>query len=306
MEPHPCDDLPALLQHVLADPAASRRRADRQQLTAFREYIRHCELEWEGWCVRRGRRRTAHVLALFLPGNVTFLMLGEPLGPQQTDDQCRLTAWVTQRLVARRPYYLQSLAEPQAVGRQAALAAAGFRRLTDLQYMQRGVLGPEPGAMFAAPPRGAPPIEWRSYEPQARADFLDVLEQTGRDSQDCPELNSLRPVEATFESHRAAGRFDPRCWELALVEGHPVGCVLSAGVVGTPLSEVVYVGVVPGWRRRGLGRALLARSRHHARVLGAAGQIIVYDVRNAPARQLYERVGFVPLTLYQAWVRSPG
>lgn len=61
----------------------------------------------------------------------------------------------------------------------------------------------------------------------------------------------------------------------------------------TPYFLVVDIALVSGWRGRGIGHALLEWAKEQARQAGAAGVDLHVDERNAGARRLYARIGFV-------------
>jgi len=67
-----------------------------------------------------------------------------------------------------------------------------------------------------------------------------------------------------------------------------VPCVLYA----EPYAELTELYVVPEFRRRGLGRALIAFAEQLAQARGAAGLIIMTGVGNAAAQALYRAAGY--------------
>jgi ribosomal protein S18 acetylase RimI-like enzyme len=125
---------------------------------------------------------------------------------------------------------------------------------------------------------------------------------TYNDSLDCPELTGLRPIEDILAGHRAAGQFDPRLWELFLVDDEPAGCLLLAPLHTAPSLEVVYMGVVPEHRGRGVGDALLRRALQQCREHGARLLTLAVDGRNAPAKRLYERFGLKTVARRDAYL----
>lgn len=67
-----------------------------------------------------------------------------------------------------------------------------------------------------------------------------------------------------------------------------VPCVLYA----EPYAELTELYVEPVFRRRGAGRALIARAEQLARERGAADLIIMTGVGNAAAQALYRATGY--------------
>ncbi len=77
---------------------------------------------------------------------------------------------------------------------------------------------------------------------------------------------------------------------VAYVEGEPVGLVLMARRGRE--SRVAGMGVVPAWRHRKLGGAMLHPLLEDARARGDARMLLEVIEQNAPAVALYTRLGF--------------
>ena len=77
------------------------------------------------------------------------------------------------------------------------------------------------------------------------------------------------PMSGAEVRHRVAHRDDGRRYFLAELEGRPVGTGF-AGRSETPERAFGVVGVVPEYRRRGIGSRLLEASLAHARALGSS------------------------------------
>jgi mycothiol synthase len=101
--------------------------------------------------------------------------------------------------------------------------------------------------------------------------------------------------------------FLPEVSFLAVNAGEPVGFLVSHEneEEDARLGWVAQVGVVPAWRRRGLGRALVVEAlrRYRERGWDAAG--IEVNVNNPGALALYEAIGFERRYCRAAYVKEP-
>ena len=110
-----------------------------------------------------------------------------------------------------------------------------------------------------------------------------------------PELEGTRGLEDILAGHQAAGLFVPERWRLGRLPGEPeaAAVLLLTEVPGRDAWEVIYLGLTPAARGRGLGRAVIRHAlelaRGHAPILELA-----VDLRNTPAVRLYRATGFIP------------
>ena len=83
---------------------------------------------------------------------------------------------------------------------------------------------------------------------------------------------------------------------LAAVDGEHVGVAVCFFGISTfkarPLLNIHDLAVLPGYRGRGVGRALLNAVEDHARRRGCCKLTLEVQDDNAPARTLYQRFGF--------------
>ena len=164
-------------------------------------------------------------------------------------------------------------------------------RITDLLYLARETAPPLPG------PDRPPPLDfqWQPFDPSIEGEFREAMQATYQGSLDMPELEGARGLDDILEGHRAAGLFVPDRWRLGRIPGEPsaLAVLLMTAVPAREAWEVVYLGLSPSARGRGLGRAAiahaLAAAREHAPILELA-----VDLRNTPAVRLYRSTGFVP------------
>lgn len=166
------------------------------------------------------------------------------------------------------------------------LERGGMPRVTELLYLERET---------AAPPPTVGPVEfsWSSYGEGIEDEFRRVLHATYEGSLDMPELEGTRGLDEILEGHRAAGRFDAARWRLGRLAGETeaAAVLLLTEIPGRDVWEVVYLGLTPPARRRGLGLVVVRQALELAH--GRARTIeLAVDARNHPARRLYEDAGF--------------
>ena len=188
---------------------------------------------------------------------------------------------------------VQALLEPRQRLEATALSAAGMRVLATLNYMERlmpRAVRDAPGEPIALPAEAA--TETFTDTPEARAELSALLDATYEDTLDCPGLSGLRTPEDILEGHRRGGRFDPSLWTILRLDGRAAGAVLLNPSPNLAGSELVYLGLVPSARGRGLGRSLLECALEIAARRGDRAIMLAVDEENAPAQRLYRASGF--------------
>jgi ribosomal protein S18 acetylase RimI-like enzyme len=199
-------------------------------------------------------------------------------------------------LCARGFRLAQALLDDSAPSRGGSdLTAGGMRHVTDLIYLEcdtRRERRREHESPWKPTP---PPLDWRSFGPDSEDDFRAALEATYDGSLDMPELDGLRSLDDVLAGHRAGGRFVADRWRLGRVRGEPnaAAVVLLSASLDRDMWEVAYLGLTPPARGRGLGRAALEYALALAEPHVPRIELAV-DLRNGPARRLYDRAGFRP------------
>jgi len=181
--------------------------------------------------------------------------------------------------------FIQAVAEPEGRSPLArAIARAGMERLAVLAYLRRAVT--EADAQTAGP-KG---IVWKRWTAWRRRKFARTIARTYEGSLDCPAMAGLRTAEDALATHRATGDFRAGAWHLALEAKEAVGVVLASEVEGR--GDLVYLGVVPEARGRGVGRALLGQAIRDTARMGLPVLTVAVDTENGPAWRLYAGAGF--------------
>ncbi len=189
---------------------------------------------------------------------------------------------------------IQALTPAAGADRLAhVLQEAGLARLADLAYLRRPIEPREADALA----RGR--FRWVRYRWLRSARFPETIRRTYGGSRDCPGLVGLRDVKDVMETHRRTGLFRPDAWHLAAEDGEPVGVVLVNTLQRR--GEIVYLGVVPEARGRGVGKALVARAVRDTARLGFRHLGLACDTANEPAMRLYREAGFREVNRRMAW-----
>jgi ribosomal protein S18 acetylase RimI-like enzyme len=191
-------------------------------------------------------------------------------------------AWIGQCLIDR--HWRQ---ERQTLERN------GFAHLTDLRFLVRPLDETlcEPSA---ASPAAAEALETVAYQPGVNdSRFARLIEQTYRETHDCPELEGTRTGEQALASHRMSGDFDPSRWKLFRWGARDAGVLLMNNHPEQTAWEVVYLGVARDCRGNGLGRRMLTEGLSAARAAQRSAVLLAVDCRNDYAAKLYDDLGFV-------------
>ncbi len=197
---------------------------------------------------------------------------------------------------------VQCLLEPDAALEVEVLRQAGFRRLARLDFLSREL---SLAAGLSGTVEAGPALSWVPYGPTVHAQFARTVMETYQGTLDCPGLNGLRTIEDILAGHKAAAVHDPAWWRLLVCDGPPVGCVLLGEVPFRRALELIYMGVVPGARRGGIGATLLREAVRLGRATRLERITLAVDAANTPARRLYERFGFEPCASREAWIAVP-
>jgi len=204
---------------------------------------------------------------------------------------------------------LQSLIDPQQVALAASHLQAGFAKLAQLGYLRANLPRANSVPSAAAQSRRlsslASDITVRSMADlgaQGDAHLSAALEQTYIQTRDCPALCGLRRTSDVIASHRSVGRYDPTMWTVVYEDGLPAGCVLLSVCTEDGAVELVYLGLGPALRGRGLGRELLALAMQGLALGGQRTLACAVDLANTPALRMYEAAGFKRFAARDAFI----
>ena len=88
------------------------------------------------------------------------------------------------------------------------------------------------------------------------------------------------------------GRFEPKLWSAYYRDDQPVAVLLLNRLIDRAELELVYLGLSPAFRGKGLGKRLMQHALSLARAHNDTGIHLAVDQQNAPAMQLYKGLGF--------------
>lgn len=217
----------------------------------------------------------------------------------------------------------QALPDPLEAWAVSAFGAAGFHGVGTLGYLRRepGPLA-SPGsgsgmsgasAEFEPWPAGVELVRYDELRSRAGGsigadrDVMRALDRSYLDTLDCPELCGLRETVDVLASHRATGSPDPTMWWVVFLKGEAEGCVLLNPCPDLQTVELVYLGLGPLLRGKGVGRRLLTMGISRARTLHPGWAVTcAVDERNVPALRLYDALGFRSFGRRVAMVRAIG
>lgn len=176
----------------------------------------------------------------------------------------------------------------------ALLAERGWVRTRSLLRMAIDLTSP-PEPVW---PEG---IEARSFRPGDEAAFHATIVEAFADE---PTYHA-GPLETWAAERLGRATFDPAFWTLAVAGETPVGAAVgfAAGAGGF----VELLGVVPAWRRRGLGLALLLRAFVAFHERGRTHVALYVDTDSETgAPQLYRTAGMHETHRIDRWDKPAG
>lgn len=274
---------------------------DRAAAERFLHYARTNGVSLEGlWSLLGPKNRVAYsTLAVPSPGRTAMVFASHPPAAAAVPVVARLIDHACRETAARDVHLAQALLEPTETLERRSFVEAGFTELAVLSYLQR--------PLSKTPP---PPAEWpagvrtRLYRDELHDVLVTILEQSYQETLDCPGLYGLRRTEDIIAGHKATGQYDPSLWTMLWVDERPAGVVLLNPFPDHRTVELVYLGLAPFARGRGLGRQLL---RHGLSLLHGRRErtlTLAVDERNAPALAVYNAEGFRPAVHRVALIRS--
>ncbi|MCZ6835315.1 MAG: GNAT family N-acetyltransferase [Planctomycetota bacterium] len=194
----------------------------------------------------------------------------------------------------------QALLEPSEKSLHDAYLRAGFTPLATLHYLER----PLPTRLIEPESAWPDDVTITTYKNDQNVQLERILDDSYTNTLDCPGLFGLRDTRDILEGHRASGEFDPSLWFILNVDGQPRGVLLLNPAPASHAVELVYMGLAPNARGRGLGRRLLTHGLNALVGRREHNVTLAVDENNAPAQELYRRAGFRAVLRRRALIRS--
>jgi GNAT superfamily N-acetyltransferase len=140
-------------------------------------------------------------------------------------------------------------------------------------------------------PAGFRPVAWRPDLLEAHADVLCQCFQGEVDAIVFPSLGCRDGCTSLIGEIARRRAFIPEAtWLLAGPAG-PCGSVQALRERGV-LGAIQNVGIIPAWRGKGLGEALLLQALHGMYATGLGRAVLEVTSHNQAAMRLYRRLGF--------------
>jgi len=283
------------LSLVLGSPSAP---AEAEQVAEFASFAAARGLDINDlWVAGVNGRMEWALLPLVSPGRTALLLT--PGGLPQNLEIGPLIDAVCHWAVGKGVHLAQALVDPSDVAAKEVFEKHGFRQIAELLYLQvnarRGLAAPELSSGF----------EWWTYSPDNHELFARAISESYRDSLDCPALNGMRTIEDVIAGHRASGEFDPETWYVLTEGKKPAAVLLLTKVPRSDMAELVYLGLSPGSRGRGIGDLMMKQGLWAVRKRMNLGRLtLAVDSRNVPALKLYYRHGMQQMGRKMAMLRD--
>ena len=268
---------------LLSDPEPDGGAAVRQ----FRAFAAEQNLSLDQtWIAADGQRPVASALIVPSAGRTGMLFLSPVRRPDQVSVVAELVRTACAGQDRAEVRLVQALLEPAQRLESQALTEAAFEDLATLIYMQRSAAVPwTPLALD-------PTIQIHHWHERHRQRFADAIGASYQQTRDCPSLVGLRTMADIIAGHQSAGVFDPNLWFALSCADEPVGVLLLNKMPQRHALELVYLGIAPKWRMRGLARQLLEHGLALAQRCRLPNMLLAVDQANAPALGMYRSLNF--------------
>ncbi|QPL46209.1 GNAT family N-acetyltransferase [Halomonas sp. A40-4] len=178
--------------------------------------------------------------------------------------------------------------DPEATQQRAQLIAHGMQPLVSLRCLKAGVDQRFPAA------KPFTQLHWAPWDLLTTAQEHALMTAVGHDSLDCRGLRDILSVNDLLAGFYGQDPHAPAHWHALYVDESPspIGALVLAPRSEINRWELMLMGLVPEWRRRGLGGHILNHALALAQQANALELLLSVDHENLPAFNLYRRAGF--------------
>jgi ribosomal protein S18 acetylase RimI-like enzyme len=248
----------------------------------------------------RGDRLVGAALAQPLPGKAALVWPPQVL-LETAAKQCAAGSELIARLcdeLQRLPIRIaQTLLAPDDVAAATMMRAGGFTPAAELLYLTADT------HVFPEQPLDLS-VALEAFQPAGAPRLASLIERTYVGTLDCPQIDGLRATADVLAGYQGVGLFRPELWLLARHDNTDVGCVLVNLHPDVGHAEIVYLGVVPEARGRGLGLDLTRHAQWLARQANCTQTVLAVDAANDPAIRTYIAAGFREFDRKTVWIRA--
>ena len=275
--------------------------SDRQRAERFMRFARETSMDLEHlWCAFDADGGVlSTVLASINPGRTAMLFVSPPRSDNDIPTAVNVIKTASTGLAETGLCLVQALVTPNEVREMKAFEEGGLSKIAILNYMQSSL-----GRKHRKTPE--PPDEGsvRTYQSSDRQMIEDLLARTYIDTLDCPPLVGLRRMDDILDGHMNSGIFKPEWWTILFVGNTPAGACLINSARDKKSAELVYLGITPEMRGKGLGRSLLSHALSNITEATVKTVVLAVDESNTPALEMYRTAGFTGTIRRHAFVRK--
>lgn len=280
----PCP--PEKRREALLQLAAAHDPAQQAALSAgVKAMQQQPDAQWGGlWISLEGQQLTGAIWVQPLPLNMAQLWLPHVEDVHRNALVETARAWVMEQQLTLCHIEIP----PAATHTKAQLLAHGMAPLMSLRCLRAATDNRLPGM---TPPAS---VRWTPWEALTPTQQHALLTAVGHASLDCCLLREILSMEDLLAGFYQKDAHAPAHWYALWLDElpTPVGVLLLAPRHEVNRWELMLMGVVPEWRRQGLGRYILNDALTLAQQAGAHELLLSVDQDNTPAFDLYSRAGF--------------
>jgi GNAT superfamily N-acetyltransferase len=301
--PARAEEVQAALRMILG---SGGRAADNQQIIDFLTFARHRGIDLnELWVGERSGAILWAAVPILSPGRTMLLFTpADPPTPGALEAVGMIADAICQRFMTRNVQLAQALLDPGDEVSRRIFESRQFARMAELIYLHAAIKRPLP------PPPLGPQWTLHHYSPQTHHLFASAILASYRNSLDCPGLNGVRSMEDIIAGHKSSGDFNPEHWYVLCSRDEASGQEIAHGVLlltrlpRGDAAELVYLGLAPQARGRGLGEWMMRQAFTTAASMGVGRLSLAVDSTNSPALKLYYRFGMARMGSKVAMMRK--